>query len=136
MNTYIALLRGINVGGHALVSMKELKACFEQLGFRDVSTYINSGNIIFRDSRTDIPKLVQLIESGIKAHRKMDIRVIVKSKSEMTAICKKIPRDWVTDQLMRTNVMFLWKDVDKPEMVSAIAVNPKVDRLVRAKGAV
>ena len=136
MNTYIALLRGINVGGHALVSMKELKACFEELGFRDVSTYINSGNIIFKDSRTDIPALVQLIESGIKAHRKMDIRVVVKSKSEMAAICKKIPRDWVTDESMRTDVMFLWKEVDTPETISDIPINPKVDRLVRAKGAV
>jgi uncharacterized protein (DUF1697 family) len=51
-----------------------LKSCFEQLGSQDVSTYINSGNIIFKDSRKDIPKLVQLIESGIKDHRKMDIR--------------------------------------------------------------
>jgi uncharacterized protein (DUF1697 family) len=136
MNTYIALLRGINVGGHALVSMKELKACFEELGFRDVSTYINSGNIIFKDSRRNIPKLVQLIESGIKAHRKMDIRVIVKSQREMAAICKKIPREWVTDQEMRTDVMFLWKEVDTPEAIAAIPTNPNVDRLVRANGAV
>jgi len=135
MNTYIALLRGINVGGHALVSMKELKACFEELGFHDVSTYINSGNIIFRDARTNIPTLVQLIESGIKAHRKMDIRVIVKSQREMAAICKKIPREWVTDQEMRTDVMFLWKEVDTAAAISAVATNPEVDRLVRAKGA-
>jgi uncharacterized protein (DUF1697 family) len=135
MNTYIALLRGINVGGHALVSMKELKACFEGLGLRDVSTYINSGNIIFRDPRTNIPKLVQLIESGIKAHRKMDIRVVVKSQREMAAICGKIPREWVTDQEMRTDVMFLWKEVDTPDAIAAIPINPEVDRLVRAKGA-
>jgi uncharacterized protein (DUF1697 family) len=136
MSTYIALLRGINVGGHALVSMKELKTCFEELGFRDVSTYINSGNIIFKDSRTDTPKLVQIIEAGIKAHRKMDIRVIVKSQREMAAICKRIPPEWVTDQEMRTDVMFLWKEVDTPETISTIPTNPKVDRLVRAKGAV
>jgi uncharacterized protein (DUF1697 family) len=136
MNTYIALLRGINVGGNTIVSMKALKACFEGLGFRDVSTYINSGNIIFKDTRTNIPRLMQLIESGIKAHRKMDIRVIVKSQHDMTAICKKIPREWVTDQEMRTDVMFLWKEVDTSDVVSAIPTNPSVDRLVRAKGAV
>src|SRR6266545_2276022 len=108
LTTYVALLRGINVGGNAMVSMKELKACFEQLGFADVVTYINSGNIIFKDRRTDTPKLVQLIETGIKAHRQMDIRVLVKSLDDMAAICKKIPRHWVTDHEMRTDVMFLW----------------------------
>lgn len=47
MKKYIALLRGINVGGNNKVSMKELKAIFEQNGFDDVATYINSGNMIF-----------------------------------------------------------------------------------------
>ena len=47
MQRYIALLRGINVGGKNKISMKELKAGFEELGFRDVVTYLNSGNVIF-----------------------------------------------------------------------------------------
>ena len=47
MKRYIALLRGINVGGKNKISMKELKAGFEELGFRDVVTYLNSGNVIF-----------------------------------------------------------------------------------------
>ena len=136
LTTYVALLRGINVGGNALVSMKELKACFEGLGFKDVVTYINSGNIIFKDRRTDSAKLVQLIETGIKAHRQMDIRVILKNKNEMSAICRKIPGDWVTDGDMRTDVMFLWEEVDTPEMIATLQVNPRVDRLVHVKGAV
>ena len=136
LTTYVALLRGINVGGHALVSMKELKSCFEELGLRDVSTYINSGNIIFKDSRTNTPALVRLIESGIKAHRKMDIRVVVRSRNDMAAICRKIPAEWVTDPLMRTDVMFLWDEVDTPEDIAGIATNPKVDRLLHVKGAV
>ena len=135
LTTYVALLRGINVGGNSLVSMKELKSCFEELGFQDVKTYINSGNIIFKDSRKSLPGLVKLIESGIKAHRKMDIRVIVKSKDDIAAICKKIPAEWVTDTLMRTDVMFLWEEVDSPEVISAIAINPKVDNLLHVKGA-
>ena len=135
LTSYVALLRGINVGGNALVSMKELKACFEALGFEDVVTYINSGNIIFKDKRTDIPKLVQLIETGIKAHRKMDIRVLVKTQIEMAAICQKIPREWVTDQEMRTDVMFLWHEVDTPEVLETLPSNQSVDRLVHVEGA-
>ena len=135
LTTYVALLRGINVGGHALVSMRELKSCFEELGFRDVSTYINSGNVIFKDAGTNLPRLVQRIETGIKAHRKMDIRVVVKSKADLAAICKTIPGDWVTDKVMRTDVMFLWDEVDSPEVIASIATNPKVDRLLHVKGA-
>src|SRR6185295_7946353 len=120
LTAYVALLRGINVGGHAVVSMKALKVCVEQLGCQEVSTYINSGNIIFKDSRTDVPKLTTLIESGIKAHCKMDIRVVIKSQQELAAICKKLPRDWVTDKVMRTDVMFLWDEVDTLKMIAAI----------------
>jgi uncharacterized protein (DUF1697 family) len=135
LTAYVALLRGINVGGHAVVSMKELKTCFERLGLKEVSTYINSGNIIFKDSRNDIPGLTQVIESGIKAHCKMDIRVVIKSQKDLAAICRKMPHDWVTDKIMRTDVMFLWDEVDTPEMIAAIPANPKVDRLLHVKGA-
>jgi uncharacterized protein (DUF1697 family) len=61
--------------------------------------------------------------------------VVVKSKSDIAAICKKIPPEWVTDKLMRTDVMFLWDEVDSPEAIAALPSNPAVDRLVHAKGA-
>jgi uncharacterized protein (DUF1697 family) len=133
--TYVALLRGINVGGNALVSMKELKSCFEDLGLKDVVTYINSGNVIFKDSRKNVQALGKLIESGIKTRCKMDIRVVVKSRSDIAAICKKIPADWVTDNVMRTDVMFLWEEVDNAETIAAVPANPAIDRLVHVKGA-
>ncbi|NCP46313.1 MAG: DUF1697 domain-containing protein, partial [Flavobacteriales bacterium] len=47
MNQYLALLRGINVGGNNIIKMVDLKACFEKMGFTDVKTYIQSGNVIF-----------------------------------------------------------------------------------------
>jgi len=135
LTTYVALLRGINVGGNTMVSMKDLKSCFEDLGLRDVVTYINSGNIIFKDSRKSVPALVKLIESGIKTRCKMEIRVVIKTRSDIAAICKKIPTDWVTDKLMRTDVMFLRDEVDKAETIAAVPANPAVDRLVHVKGA-
>jgi len=136
LTTYVALLRGINVGGNSIVSMKELKLCFEELGFQDVRTYINSGNIIFKAPQRSLPGLVKMIESGIKAHRQMDIRVIVKTQNDIAAICRKIPREWVTDKFMRTDVMFLWEEVDSPEVIATIPINPSVDNLLHVKGAV
>jgi uncharacterized protein (DUF1697 family) len=59
---FVALLRGVNVGGKNMISMKSLKESFERLGFTQVSTYINSGNIIFTTKETDPRKLEKKIE--------------------------------------------------------------------------
>lgn len=56
MKKYVALLRGINVGGNNKVAMPKLKECFESLGYRNVITYINSGNIIFETKKVDQKK--------------------------------------------------------------------------------
>lgn len=136
LTTYVALLRGVNVGGHGLVSMADLRSCFEAIGFQNVSTYINSGNVIFKDSRSDSSKLVPLIEAGVKKRCTLDVRVVVKSAKDLAAICRKIPQDWVTDKFMRTEVMFVREDADTRQMLDAIVTNPQVDRLLRVKGAV
>jgi uncharacterized protein (DUF1697 family) len=59
---FVALLRGINVGGNNMIRMSSLKASFEGMSFKDVSTYINSGNIIFRAKEGDARKLERNIE--------------------------------------------------------------------------
>jgi len=56
-NVFVALLRGVNVGGNNMISMSALKKSFESLGFTDVLTYINSGNLIFRTKEADARKL-------------------------------------------------------------------------------
>ena len=61
-DVFVALLRGVNVGGKNMISMKSLKASFEELGFKDVSTYITSGNIIFRSKEGDARKLHALLQ--------------------------------------------------------------------------
>ena len=62
---FVALLRGVNVGGNNMIKMSSLKASFENLGFTEVSTYINSGNIIFKSRETDARKLERQIEQMI-----------------------------------------------------------------------
>ena len=63
MTTYVALLRGINVGGKNLIRMPALKACFEENGFEDVATYIQSGNVLFASSETRNAALTDRIEA-------------------------------------------------------------------------
>ena len=63
---YVALLRGINVGGNRKVPMADLKDCFEKLGHTEVKTYINSGNVIFTSETSDIQKLREALENEIE----------------------------------------------------------------------
>ena len=91
---FIALLRGINVGGNNTVSMAELKKSFEEIGFENVLTYINSGNVIFETAQTDKAVLVALCEAEIE--RKFGFRVIcsVIAASELHAALHHAPSWW------------------------------------------
>ena len=66
MNTWVALLRGINVGGKNILPMKDLRSLMEAQGFSDVKTYIQSGNIVFRSDTGDAVTLSQQIEDAIE----------------------------------------------------------------------
>ena len=83
--TYVALLRGINVGGNNLISMTDLKACVEQLGHRRVRTYINSGNVIFQSASTDERQIEHALETALAPRFKAPITVVVRDQREMHA---------------------------------------------------
>ena len=115
--------------------MAELKACFEALGFGNVKTYINSGNVIFTYAKTSDEELVRQIEAGIKKKFKMDICVVVRTLAQIEALCKKIPMDW-DNKTMKTDVLFLWSEVDNKKVLSGIVQNKDVDTLLYIAGAV
>jgi uncharacterized protein (DUF1697 family) len=81
MTQFISLLRGINVAGQKKILMKDLKALYENLGFNKVSTYIQSGNVVFQSDmeKTDIQKT---IETAIQAHYQFEVPVLVLTKAE------------------------------------------------------
>ena len=90
---YIALLRGINVGGNNKVSMAELRECFEQAGFTNVSTYINSGNIFFESAEKSDAKLVSLCEAAIETRFGFRVICAVISAKEIHDSIAHAP-DW------------------------------------------
>lgn len=120
---YVALLRGINVGGNNKVEMKKLKASLELLGFQKVVTYINSGNIIFEEAKKKQKNIVLEIEKAIKKDFQLDIKVLVRDFQNIDLICKKIPTNWVKDEIMRTDVMFLWEQFDNPKILEKLQIN-------------
>ncbi len=88
---YIAFLRGINVGGHNKIKMETLREVFAALGFQNVKTYINSGNVIFETAKTDDNKLADKIEKAIQTEFSLDIKVMVRSIDEIRDIIKNNP---------------------------------------------
>lgn len=132
---YVALLRGINVGGKSIVSMAALKACFEKLGLSDVRTYINSGNIIFTSDEKDAEALTGKVEAAIQKATGLDIKATLRTAAQMKAVVKRIPVSWKNDGTMKSDVFFLWNDVDSPKILKEFPHNPAVDTLVYMKGA-
>ena len=91
MNTYISLLRGINVGGHSQIKMKDLTGLYESSGFKNVKTYVQSGNVVFDSSMDDGEKIVKKIEKNIKTKFGFDVKLIIRTPDELNKIIKTNP---------------------------------------------
>lgn len=90
MTRYVALLRGINVGGKT-IKMDALRKVFESLGYTNVSTLLASGNVIFQSNGRNKKKLKSEIEAAIKKAFGMDVHIIIRSEKEMAALVKSNP---------------------------------------------
>ena len=94
MVRYIALLRGINISGKNKISMQKLKECFEELSFYEVKTYLNSGNVIFSTSETNISDITSSIEFIIKKTFDLNIPVLIISQKSLQNALQKEPSWW------------------------------------------
>jgi uncharacterized protein (DUF1697 family) len=132
--TYVALLRGINVGGSAKVEMTKLKAAFEDVGLTNVKTYINSGNVIFCDKSHSSRELAQLIEHMVEKNFGLNIKVLVRNFANIQAITQALPAAWTNDKAMKCDVMFLWEDIDSPKIVKQVAWKPEIEDVIYTNG--
>src|SRR5258708_21484096 len=89
--THVALLRGINVGGHNKVPMAELRQVVASLGHADVATYIQSGNVVFSTGETDTAALAEALEQAIAAAFGVRVRVVVFSRGELAQAMRANP---------------------------------------------
>jgi uncharacterized protein (DUF1697 family) len=83
METYVSMLRGINVSGQKKILMADLKKLYEGLGFKDVVTYIQSGNVIFKSSKLERLKLQEKIKKGILKQFGFDVPVVIRNAEEL-----------------------------------------------------
>lgn len=97
MKRYIALLRGINISGKNKVPMARLKNCFEAMGFNEVRTLLNSGNVIFSCDDADITALTERVELMIQREFGLDIPVFIILQEELADILRHAPDWWGTE---------------------------------------
>ncbi|MEK9159635.1 MAG: DUF1697 domain-containing protein [Patescibacteria group bacterium] len=133
---YVALLRGINVGGNAKVEMARLRKVFESLGFNEVRTYINSGNVIFESEEKDVKKLTVQIEKAIEKTFGFAVRTVLREKENILKLAQEIPVEWTNDTEQKTDVLFLWEDFDNKKSLELIQAAKGVDVLLYFPGAI
>lgn len=108
MKRYVALLRGINVGGKNKIAMSALKTGFLELDFMDVITYLNSGNVIFLSPIDNIESLSNRIGTMIKDKFDLDIPVFIMLQKELEELISNVPEWWGNDDKeIYDNIIFL-----------------------------
>lgn len=129
MARYVALLRGINVGGNNLIRMPALAACFAEHGFERVSTYIQSGNVVFDAPRASRGKLTDEVEAVIRASfDHYDASVVVRSGSEMRSTVADAPAGFGDDPArFRYDVVFLKAPLTARAAIREIPTKEDVD---------
>ncbi|MEG0806697.1 MAG: DUF1697 domain-containing protein [Lachnospiraceae bacterium] len=108
MKRYIALLRGVNISGKNKISMAELKSCFIEVGFVDVFTHLNSGNIVFSSDETDKIVLADKIKAMIQERFGLDIPVFIITQEKLMNLLSNAPDWWGTgDKEIYDNLIFV-----------------------------
>ena len=135
MNQYVALLRGINVGGKNLIKMTDLKAGFETLGFENVSTYIQSGNVLFSATESGQAELIKQIEEALSKTFNYKSRLVVRSRKQMKDIVAHAPKGFGSDPATyRYDVIFLKNPLTAAKAMKSVTAKEGVDQAFAGKG--
>ncbi len=132
---YLALLRGINVGGKNLVRMADLRAAFEEMGFADVATYIQSGNVLFGAPREKREELADRIETKLSRRFGSPLKVVLLTEAQLRAVVANAPRGFGADSHL-CDVVFLRKPLTSRRAFGVIETKDGVDRAWPGKGVI
>ena len=121
MNTLIALLRGINVGGHNKLPMKELIALLESVDLQNVKTYIQSGNVVFQTPRNDRAKLSEEISTAIGQRHGFRPQVMLLSMVDLETAVSQNPFPQATEEPKTLHFYFLETSPPTPDLAKLAA---------------
>ena len=132
---YVALLRGINVGGKNMIRMAELKECLSVAGLENVATYIQSGNILFESDETDKAALTGVLEKTITDTFGLNIPAVVLSQQDLEQVVKNVPKDWLQNPEWKYNYVFLMPPYDIDDVVASIGtLKPGIESMTVGEG--
>ncbi len=123
---FLALLRGINVGGKNVIAKDDLRLCFEDLGLTNVRTYIQSGNILFRSEETSVKKLTAAVEAGLSKRFSYEAQAVVLPYRKYKSAVEAAPDGWGSDDEQKHNALFTLSSI-RPKRVLAQLPPPKSD---------
>ena len=133
--TYLALLRGINVGGKNIIKMADLRSCFESEGFRDVTTYIQSGNVVFRTPSSGLRTLTKRIERMLAAALDYEASVVMRSRKQMRAVVSNAPAGFgERPETYRYDVIFLKAPLTATAAMEGVPARRGVDEAWAGSG--
>ena len=133
---YVALLRGVNVGGKNKIDMKALKETFIRVGMQSVLTYINSGNIIFIDGRHRKTEITEILENAIYEDFRLKIKVLILNMDDFEAMMSILPESWSNDSNMKGDVLFLWDEIDRDKACTQLVIKPDIDKVLLFPGGI
>ena len=125
---YLALLRGINVGGNNIISMAELRNCLEDAGFENVTTYIQSGNVLFESSPRAATRLAKKIESALSERFGYTALIVLVSGAQLENVIKEAPAEFGNNSAQyRYDVIFLRPPLRAPDILPTLKLKEGVD---------
>ena len=131
---YLALLRGINVGGNNIIKMTDLKACFENMGFAEVVTFIQSGNILFKAAEKDTTRLTTKIERVLSERFSYKSRIVTVTHKELKKVVQGAPKGFGKDaDKYRYDVIFLKEPLSSREAMKNVSIKEGVDSAYAGK---
>ena len=119
--TYVALLRGINLGARNKVAMPSLRALVEAMGHENVQTYIQSGNVVFTCRSGSAAEIAAAMEAGIKEELGLQVPVVVRTRPELEQVTKKNPFLAACTDFSALHVVFL---ATAPTKAAATTLDP------------
>ena len=130
IETYVALIRGINVGSHRKLPMKDLRLLFEKHGCTDVRTYIQSGNAIFCSPVADLSALAKRIASSVAANHGFEPRVLLLTSREFQRAAAANPFPEADEDPKRVHLFFLADAPARPDLKALEAIKTRTERFV------
>ncbi|KKR31504.1 MAG: hypothetical protein UT63_C0068G0014 [Candidatus Gottesmanbacteria bacterium GW2011_GWC2_39_8] len=124
---YVAFLRGINVGGNSIIRMDELKVAVNNIGFTNVKTYTQSGNVIFESDIEDVIKIREELEKSLSDTFAMDLRIVVRTYEELKKVLKDAPIEWKRANDLRCYIAFVKEPVTPKDVLKEIHLKEGVD---------